>query len=258
MLGVNVPPGGVFHGFRGNLRIHGAETVIANALLYGLDAYAVTLHDVDAGDTFDTVWDLQVPKTSEDVDTMDLDVETTDTDPVFEPGEHSWEKLFGWEGGIDKLLQYRRIFTAADFIGGLAATGGFTHYMPGEVKPITIRHGKIVDQATVIMMALSSPVMDRTTAGALTILSEGNFLKLQLLRDTAVDAIHQLMGAVEAGAETPYVEAAAFLDLLLSPPPTEEVAGEFGTTTWQCTLSGKVTVSVPGTINVGRLDGEVW
>ncbi len=84
---IAIPPGGVFHSLNMKVGIHAAEVAIDKAVIYGIDGYAIPVHDADAVDTYDTIWDLQVPKTAEAVDTLDLDVELTDPDPDFEPGE---------------------------------------------------------------------------------------------------------------------------------------------------------------------------
>ena len=101
---IAVPPGGVFHSADITVRIHGAEAAIADAIMYGMDGYIVPVHDVDAADLYDTVWDLQVPKTAENVSTLDLDVETADTDPDFEPGEIDWNAVFDWEAGPQRIM----------------------------------------------------------------------------------------------------------------------------------------------------------
>lgn len=253
---IAIPPGGVFHAADITLKIHGAETPIAQTKLLGIDGYIVPVHDIDAGDLYDTVWDLQVPKSAEGVDTLDLDVETTDSDPDFEMGEIDWNAVFGFEHGNQRIHKSRYTFTAADYPAGLGTTGSFTHYLPTKKIRIKVRSGGRAEVPSLVMFALSSPVLDRTTATNLTMPTDQEWLQLQLLRDTATDALKQLIGLIETGAETPYVEAAAFLSKTLAPDPFEETAAEFASTTWQVLAQARFVMSVPGELSVGRLEGE--
>lgn len=238
------------------MKAHGAETVIANSQSWGIDAYAVPVHDLDADDLYDTIWDLQIPKATGGGTVLDLDVESADTDPDFEPGEIDWNAVYDWESGPERLYKARGSIGAADVGSGLGATGAFTHFLPRFKRNIKIRPGGRAKVATVVMFALSSPVLDRTTATGLTMPTEAGWLQLQLLRDTAIDALKSLVGLTEAGAETPYVDALTFLENTLAPDAFEETANQWGTGTWELTCTGKIVASVPGTLSIGRLASE--
>lgn len=253
---ITVPPGGVFQGVDIELHCHGVETTIDKAVILGIDAYALPMEDLDAALTYGQLWDRLVSKTSEDVDTLDLDRLTEDSDPDYEPGELDWNEVYQFGQAPDRLYKFRKLFTAANYIGGLGATGAFTHYLPGMVKKIRVRDGGRAKVTTVVMFALSSPVLDRTTTTAIKAPTEAELLQLQLLKKTAEDAIYQLVGLIEAGAETPFVDAAEFIDKTLAPDPFEETAAEFATTTWQVTAKSTFRMTVPGELNVGTLSGE--
>lgn len=248
-----VPPGGIFHGVDIDLKVHGVETVIANAVMLGVDAYAIPMEDLDSNLTYDSIWDLLVPKTSEDVDTLDLDPNVSDTDPDFEPGELDWNAVFDFGDPPERLYKLRRVFTAADYVGGLAATGAFTHYLPGMTKRISVRSGGRAKVTTVVMFALSAPVLDRTTTTMPTIWTESELLMLQLLKKTAEDAIYDLLGITSA---EPGLAAAGFLNRLLAPGVVEETADQFATTTWNVTAKSTFNMSVPGELDVRTLSGE--
>lgn len=251
-----VPPGGTFQGVDIELHCHGVETTINKALLVGIDAYAIPMEDLDGALNYDQLWDKLVTKTSEDVDTLDLDTASTDTDPDFEPGELDWNEVYQFGEAPERLYKFRKLFTAANYIGSLGATGGFTHFLPGMVKNIKVRSGGTAKVTTAIMFALSSPVLDRTTTTATAPGTEVEMLQLQLLKRTAEMAIYQLIGLTEAGAETPYLDAAEFIDKTLAPDIFEESSSDFVTTTWNVTAKSTFRMSVPGELSVGTLSGE--
>lgn len=251
-----VPPGGAFQGVDIEIHCHAAETVIADAVLLGIDAYAIPMEDLDGALSYDQMWDRLVTKTSEDVDTLDLDTAVADTDPDFEPGELDWNEVYQFGEAPERLYRFRKLFTAANYLPGLFATGGATHYLPGMVKRIRVRSGGTAKVTTAIMFALSSPVLDRTTTTSTAPGTEQDMLQLQLLKKTAEDAIYQLIGLVEAGAETPFIDAAAFIDKTLAPDVFEETSSQFKTTTWEVTAKSTFRMSVPGELSVGTLSGE--
>ncbi len=98
-------------------------------------------------------------------------------------------------------------------------------------------------------------MLDRTTLTALTMPTEGEWLQLQLLRDTAENALKELVGLTEV-AGSPFSDDAAFLAKTLAPDPHEQAANEFVATTWQLLAHGKFVMSVPGTLSIGKLEGE--
>lgn len=255
--GIVIPPGGVFRGCSIDMHVWGAETVLANALMYGISAYLVPVLDPDSQIGFDALWDRLVPKdVAEGASALDLDTTSADATPEFELGDLNFAAVYDVGSAPVELYRRRRLLTAALRGSGLAATGAFTHWLPTDKFRISVPGGQRVNVPSVLMFGMSSPVLDRTTATSFTEPTEREWLQLQYLEDTALDALKFLMGLHEAGAESPYEEASDLLARTLEPLPFEQVAGEFASGTWQIVASAVYAMSVPGTLQVDSLDSE--
>lgn len=251
---IALPRGGVFHGCRIHVNLRQLEQVVAKLMAYGLTGYFVPVLDPDAAAAFDTIWDTQVPKDrGEAANIVDLDTGTSVSVPEYEPGGVNWTAVLDLEHGPRLAYRRRRIIGAPR--AGVFATGTQTHYLPQEDFTFDVKGGYRAQVPTVLMFAVSSPVISGTTITALTSPSKQEWYQLRYLEDTAIDAMKWLMGMTEAGAESPYEEAAVFLDKTLRPQWVEEVATEFATGTWEVYAESHYTMSVPGTIRV-RLDGD--
>lgn len=254
---IAIPRGGVFHGMNFDVHISNTEKLAINVVMYAITGYAVPILDPDAAALYDAIWDAQVPKAVAGGNAaLDLDTGTASTIPEYEPGLVNWAGVFDMESGPQLLYRKRKIMTIASAGKGPAATGTMTHWLPTDRVNMSVSGGQRVKVPTAIMFAMSSPVLDETTSTALTSPTEKEWVMLQYLEDTAIDALKFLIGLVETGAESPYEEAAAFLDKTLMPDPFEQDAGMFVTGTWKVAASGSFTSSVPGTMTVNTLDGD--
>lgn len=251
---LSVPPGGVFGRVSVDLRIHAAEQLAATALIYGISAYAIPITDPDAAVTYDVLWDTQVPKMDNNALVLDLDAAVSDTTPDIEPGEVDWNEVYDFTSAPSRLYRSTHIMSIADGSPGPMATGGATHWFPRRRHRFTLRGGGKAKVPMAIMIALSIPNLDRTTTVIAVSPTEQEWMQLQLLRDTAVDALKHLIGLIEAGAETPYVEAATYLAKLLAPDIYEETAGQLGAVSLEVLCKTVWDMAVPGTLQVGKLD----
>ncbi len=255
---IAVPRGGVFHGANIDLKLWALEQVAVNVSMYGITGYAVPILDPDAAATYDAIWDAQVPKNMiQSEGALDLDTGAADTTPEYEPGEVNWAGVFDMEGRPRRLLRVRGSMSFGDDgVGrGPFATGGATHFIPNKSFRFNIRGGFRARRPTAIMFAVSLPALDRTTTTALTSPTEDEWLMLRYLEDTAIDAMKFLIGRVEAGAKTPYTEAAVFLDKTLAPDVYEAAGTQMAVTGFELFSQSKFTMSVPGRMRA-TLDGD--
>lgn len=252
-----IPRGGVFHGCNFEISLHQLEQDVQTSVMYAISGYSVPILNPGAATSFDTVWEAQVPKAvSQGALALDLDTETADATPEYEPGLVNWAGVYDMESGPKRLYRKRKLVTMATVGGGVAATGTMTHYLPKDRFTMSVSGGGRARVPTAIMFALSSPVMDETTTAVLTLPTEAEWMQLQFLEDTALDALKFLLGGAAAGTQEVYSEAAIFLDKTLAPNPFEEAASRFGTGTWEVAAQGSFTSSVPGKMTVGALDGD--
>lgn len=251
---LSVPPGGIFGNVTVDLRLHAAEQLAATALIYGISAYAIPIPDPDAAQGYDAIWDTNVPKMDNNSLVLDLDAASSDTTPDIEPGEVDWNEVYKFTSAPERLYRSTHILSIADGAPGPMATGGATHWFPRARHRFTLKGGGQAQLPTAVMIALSIPNLDRTIATIAASPTEDEWLLLQLLRDTALDALKHLIGRTEAGAETPYIEAATFLAKLLAPDIHEETAGQFGAVSLEVLCKTKWNMAVPGTLEVGKLD----
>lgn len=249
-----VPPGGIFGRVSVDLRLHAAEQLAVTALIYGISAYAIPITDPDAAVTYDVLWDTQVPKMDNNSLVLDLDAVTSDTTPDIEPGEVDWNEVYDFTSAPNRLYRRTHILDITSGSPGPMATGGGTHWFPRARHSFTLKGGGKAKVPMAIMIALSIPNLDRTIATIAPSPTEKEWMQLQLLRDTALDALKHLIGLTEPGAETPFVDAATFLAKLLAPDIHEETAAEFGAVSLQVLCKTVWDMAVPGTLQVGKLD----
>ncbi len=65
-----------------------------------------------------------------------------------------------------------------------------------------------------------------------------------------------LVGLVEAGAETPWEDAALFLEIILEPPPQEDNAASWFTDDMKVWSNFTFDISVPGSREFKQLTAE--
>lgn len=253
-----IPRGGVFHGMSFDVHVWGLEQVMLFACIYGVSGYAVPILDPDAAVDFDNIWERQVPKNKAEAEgVLDLDtISTADATPEYEVGMVNWAGVFDMDT-TKRLYRRRRVLTAASAGRGPGTTGFATHWLPQDRFRINVAGGFKVKAPTAIMFAFSAPVVGQTTTTALTPPTEKEWVMLQYLEDTAIDALKFLIGLTTGGTQEPYEEAAVFLDKTLAPSFFEETTAEWATPAlWEVLAHGSFTCSVPGSMTARNLDGD--
>lgn len=230
---------------------------LLHASLYGVAGFVVPVVDPDAQLNVDTLWDNRVPKdVAESAGAFDLDTAAADVTPEFEVGEPDWGGVFGVAGNRPlEFFRRRRMITFPGApLGHLEGTPD--KYRPTDLWSTHVKRNIRADQHSHIMLGLSAPTMDVTTTTVPVTISETEWTMMTYMETVLEDAMKQLMGLIESGAETPYEEAAAFVARLIEKVAFEETAASFQPTDWIAFTKATIGVDVPGKIAIGALTSE--
>lgn len=257
IAGIAVPRGGVFHGYNGLVQVRGLEQLVLKEGMYALSMYSVPVLNPATSQDFENVWDKTIPKNvAESAGALDLDTATTDGSPEYEPGGVNWAGVYDMESGPKRLYRKRKVMSAVENGAGIGATGAFTHYIPKDTIQVSVAGGFRATVPSVVMLALSNPVIGGTTTVVPGLPTEKEWYMLQMLERTAENALEFLIGMHIGGTQEGNEEAAVFLDKTLAPQWYEETGAEFTAQTWEVTAHSKWTMSVPGRMKVSTLDGD--
>ena len=247
LFGLSLPPGSRINNIRASIHVMGDTVLAANrAMMYAVEGYILPVLDPDSGASLDTIWDQLVPK-DDDVDTIDLDTGAVDGQPFFEPGESSMAEVLDVGLQPEKVFSAHRLITFAN--GGLRQEeAGVLEFAASDVMEVRVRKNYAISQPSALVFALASPMLDDTTATVEAIAAEAEWNRLQFMETVLEQALIKFMGLVEAGAETPWEEAAALLRKHLEPDPYEETAGAWAAETWNVFTNAVIDHSVEGTM----------
>lgn len=241
-----VPNGGSLNNIHLECHILGPEAVeFQQVCMYGLSIFALPQVDPDNAAVIDTMWDTMVPK---DADTgPDLDRGGAATAPEFEMGEPDWSGVFE-VGGTDVVEIFRRrkmLSTLNSMVNYEVASAAADLWVPGDLVKAHIGRKVRANTQTIIAVGLSSPSLDETNQTGETAPTEQEWMLLQFLDLTLEQAFISLIGLVETGAETPYVESADFIRELLEADVFEATAGAFAPVTWNVFTRATFDISTP-------------
>ena len=110
-----------------------------------------------------------------------------------------------------------------------------------------------VRQPSVMLIGAGVPANDDTTVTVEKPLAENEWPRVKYLGDTMKMAMMDVLGLIEAGAETPWIEATDLLQRHLDPDVYEQNSGFFSTQSMR--FYGELTVdhSVPGEVSIGTV-----
>lgn len=221
------------------------------AAMYGAGGYVLPVEDPNATNSFQTIWDTMVPKDADfAAGALDLDAESANTAPAFEPGEPNILRLMDLQVNDQKneFFKRRKLLSFANRNTGFEA-GTPDTYIPVDVFRVRSRKSITADYMSAAIMALSSPSMDDMTTTVWASAADSvHWMQIKYLDVTLEQAFMQLAGLVETGAETPWEDAAALLEDLLEPTVVEVTAGDFAGLTFNIFASLTFDVTVPGLV----------
>lgn len=222
-----IPPGGRLLQVQGSCHVSVSGPInIDELVVYALHGYILPVLDPDAGDSVDDIWDNLVPKGQSvaAAGAIDLDTVAEDTEPVWEPGLENPEQLLNIDVmNIQEFYSRQRIMSWAShpMLGHLDTT---LKYMPAEVARVKVNRGYRVRQPSIAMIGFSFPETTSTTQTLQAPPTEKEWGLMFFLKNTVLDMVTHALGTIEAGAESPYVEAAAFIARIVISTVIEEAA----------------------------------
>ena len=247
LTGLSLPSDTILNGMWATIHVM-SKVVLpwTTGLMYQLQGYILPVLDPDAAPTFDVLWDTLVPK-DDDTDTIDLDTGQADTSSMFEPGEMALAEVMDVGLQPQKVYSKQYMRTAAN-ARLVQEEAGVLEWAFADVHKIRIgkRRRYRCDGPSAIVFAIGNPAMDDTEINVLQSLTENEWPRVKYIGTVLEQALMQHFGLTEAGAETPWVEAAQLLRKYLEPDVQEENAGAWGATTLRLFANVTFDVSVTG------------
>ncbi len=259
LLGISLPSDSVIHDIRVRGSImgpaNGSEVNPLEVHGYALEAWILPIDDPDATADFDDIWDTLVPKDS-DVQTLDLDAQTADVNPFYEPGETDWQALFD-VGLRPQRLWHMKRFVTINNTEGIVFVDSQTPFAPkwqigGSFRWHDPKRYR-VRQPSVLLVGFGSPSHDDTTATVEAPLAENEWPRVKYLGDTLKMALMDVLGLTESTAETPWEEAADLLQRHLDPDVMEQTSGFFASAGYNVVTEMTVDHSVVGELGIGTV-----
>lgn len=222
------------------------------AALYGCSGYVLPVEDPNATNSFDTIWDTMVPKDTDfAAGALDLDAESANVSPEFEPGEPNINRLMDLQVNDQdhRFYHRRKMISFASRPVGYNAAATPDSWIPVDTFRVRSRKNITADFMSAALLGVSSPTMDDVTVTSWASPADSvHWMQIKYLDVTLEQAFMQLAGLVETGAETPWEEAAALLEDLLEPTVVEITAGDFIGFSWNVFAALTFDVTVPGLI----------
>ncbi len=250
LFGISLPSESIIHDIRAQVHVVGSSVQPAtSAIMYSIAGYILPVLDPDSAVTLEALWDTLVPKDN-DTDTIDLDTAGADTAPFFEPGEVAFEQVLDIGLQPEKIYQRNAMLSFASSPHKQEDTS-VLEWTPSEVVDIRVRKRYRVSQPSALVFALAIPAMDDTTGTAVTVAVEDEWPRLKYIELVLEQSLMQFFGLIEAGAETPWTEAAQLLRQHLEPDVFEENAGSWAAPTFAVFTDAVIDHSTVG--RMGKL-----
>jgi len=249
--GVLLPSESKLNNVWGEVHVIGIGSIsFDRAAMYGCGGYVLPVEDPNAVNSFQTIWDTMVPKDADfAAGALDLDAESANTAPEFEPGEPNINRLMDLQVNDERnrFFKRRKLLTFANRPVGFDASITPDGYIPVDVFNVRSRKNIFADYHSAALMAISSPSMDDMTTTVWASPADSvHWMQIKYLDITLEQAFMQLAGLVETGAETPWEDAAAILEDLLEPTVVEVTASDFAGIGFNIFSSLTFDVTVPG------------
>lgn len=225
-----------------------AKIDTVDVVLYGVDGRVI--RDDDPGDAtlLDLEWDLNQQK-DQDVGAgaFSMDPGSSESSPMFEPGEPQLDSILGMA-----LEPKNQFFKRRKMVSFISTPRGFVsgtpdQWWPGDVFKLNTRKRIEVDVMSTAVVVFSAPSLDDTTTTAATSFSsEAKWMQMKYFEVVLEQAWMELMGLTEAGAESPWEEAALLVEEVLEPTVIEETAGGFNNAAFHAFCGMTWDITVPG------------
>lgn len=251
-----LPTNSVLHGVSLDTQIISTARIpIIEAVAYGLTGYVFPVPDPDAGTDIDALWDAIITKDATlaggvGADIIDMDHITGDATNEVEWGEPNLEDMLNVSNGPVKIFGRHRLITFARSKGGFDTTA--EDYIPTDEFTSKVDKKVFVDVPSLAVFGFSSPSLNSHVTTKWEPSDEAEWLNLQYMGDTLIDAFKALRGEIETGAESPYAEAEQLLQDVIE-QFHEQDADAFDATVWRVFNQSSWDFSVEGTLMVPQL-----
>jgi len=243
---VPIPAGGSLQGVWLESHVASIALPFTRVGMYGVTGFVLPVLDPDAGQTFDQIWDLQVPKdTSDGAGAFDMDTAGVDSTAEFDVGQ------LDIAGGIMEsssapleIFRRRKILSVSN--SPFVYLDSTIKYHALDTFNTHIKRRVRVDVPSVFILGFSSPGYVETES-LLTTPTEKEWSMLQYVEVVLENAFMNLIGLTESGAETPFVESSSFLANFLEQAAVDPASGpNLASTTWSVTTKATYCIDVPG------------
>lgn len=229
-----------------------------NVFYYGAAGFLIPVEDPDTNVALDTLWDRFVTKDADWAeDAIDLDTNTADAAPEFEPGEGNVFAIIDDAGSVRQIFRRRKKLTS---IGKPWTLDTTVKWYPEDKFKISIKNGYGTRQPTMALWGLSNPELVDITTTLPVMPTEVEWSMLQYVDTMIEDAWKALTGLADEEAVTitlPYDTAMNFFANLLEPDLVQDATSfTLNPTTVRSTTDLTATIKVPGTFRMKTLTSE--
>lgn len=246
-----IAPRGSFHGMRGQVHVHVTDLNKQKVVFFPARVYACQMTEIDdLVDSIDDLWDRYIPKdddVSEVAATIGIDVarDTEDAGTFDEPGESSPNELFGVKEPSTLLWRRDEFISLASSPVGFEGAAVDT-YSAVERYSMNIRRRIDFPQGGFVALGIGSPGWDDVTTSIMNGMQNlSDLMTYANLPDFLHVARLALIGATEAGAETPFVDVLSLIEELTEPTVMEVTAGKYEAATAEVWSRVVFDVGVP-------------
>lgn len=230
------------------------------ATFYGTEGRVLDVADPDTALDVETLWDNRVPKDADVASgVFDLDPATTNTSGFLETGEPNIDAIMGMSDlQPDNLWwTHRKMLSWANNRVGLVAATPDT-YIVADVLKIRSTKRIVAEDYCWSLFAVAQPSFGDVDATQATYESEALWMQLKYMDVVLEQAWMELVGLTEAGAETPWTDAALAIQRFVEPEPVFVSAGATANFTGGslhvfCNMTFQV--QVPGRKEMGVVSG---
>lgn len=246
LVGISLPGECRINNININVHLEAGSYAVNTACYYAIEGWILPVPDPEQAIPFDTLWDTLVPKDT-DVQTLDLDTEQLDATPFNEPGEVDWSAITNVGLRPERIYERHRFLTFGSVPTGMTIDSANTVlYRPTDTFRIKIGKRYAVANPSVVLFAISSPLLNDVTATKESSLAENEWHRVKYVDHILEQGMSQLLGLVETGAETPWIDAVTLLQKHLEPDVYEEDSGSFQTGNMFAVADAIFDHSVPG------------
>lgn len=256
IFGMSIPSDSVVTSMRGFCHFIGEEINWKKAALYGLDGYLLATGDPDTPKTYDALWDRFIPKAIGWAQGgFDLDTAGQDSISFYEPGQATVEDIMDLGDLPERVYSHRGFRTVVNNPAGYNfVTADASTYFPVAEVPINVKKQYRVGQKeSVLLFAGASPLLTDVTVTQKSSVGEEVWAYLKYAGSFLEDAFLSLIGDIEAGAESPYIEILDGIEEELLPAIIEAVGGDFDDMVYKVFGQLSAQVTVVGDIDISSL-----